>query len=86
VKLSGAVTGSLEARTKLLEPALVADREVDVGRVVVGRATVLVGVLNGSVGCLHCLLRDGDIAARDGVQVRLGGNLRVGHGSLSVGG
>jgi len=36
---------------------------------VVGRATVLVGVLKSGMTGLNGLLRDGEIAARDGVQV-----------------
>lgn len=44
---------------------------------------MLVGVLNGGVGCLHCLLREWDIAARDGVQIRLAGVLGL-HGKISL--
>jgi len=86
MKLSCAVTRGLETRAQVLKPVLVANRQVDVGGMVVGRATVLIGVFNGGVGCLNGLVRDREIAARDGVQVRLGGNLRLAHGSLSVGG
>lgn len=55
---------------------LVANRQVDVGRVVVGRATELIGVFNGSMCRLNSLLREWDVAARDRVQVVLG-NLGV---------
>jgi hypothetical protein len=48
---------------------------VDVGGMVVGRATVQVSVLDGCVGSLHGLLREWDVSARDGVEVRLVGDL-----------
>ena len=50
----------------------------------VGGATVEIRVLDGCVGSLHGLLREWDVAARDGVQVRLGGNLRLDHGNLRL--
>jgi hypothetical protein len=58
-----------EAPTKKPQRLLITRSEMDVGGMVVGRATVLIGVLNGSVASLNSLVRDGDIAARDGVQV-----------------
>jgi hypothetical protein len=50
----------------------------------VDRTTVLVGVFNGGVAGLNCLLREGEIAARDGVQIAFVafGDLR--HDFLSV--
>lgn len=61
--------------TKLLELVLVSNGQVDVGRVMVVRATMLVGVLNGGMCCLNRLLRERNVAAGDSVQVSLGWNL-----------
>lgn len=63
----------------------VANRQMDVGGMIVGRATVEIGVFNGGVTGLNSLLREWDVAARDGVQVRLGsvtGNLRIAHDAI----
>lgn len=68
-----------KARTQLLQSRLVADREMDDRRMAVGRSTVEIGVLDAGVSGLHGLLRDGDIAARDGVEVALGKDLRFAH-------
>ena len=64
-----------ETTTKEPQRLLITRSEMDVGGMVVVRATVLIGVFNGSMRCLNGLVRDGDIAARDGIQVRLGENL-----------
>jgi hypothetical protein len=69
VKLRGGNADVVEARAQVLERVLVSTGQGDVGGVVVGRATMLVGVLNGGVTGLNGPLRDGEIAARDGVQV-----------------
>ena len=70
-----------------LESRLISNRQVQKRGMVIGRATKLVGVLSGSVTGLHGLLRDGEIAARDAVQVRLGGEVLQLHGvSLVVDG
>lgn len=66
----------IQARTKLFKRVRVAAGQGDVGGMVVGRATVLIGVLDGGVAGLNSLLRDGEIAARDGVQVVLGSDLQ----------
>jgi hypothetical protein len=42
---------------------------VDVGGMVVCRATIQVSVLDGCVCSLHGLLREWDVSARDGVEV-----------------
>lgn len=47
--------------------------QVDVGRVMVGGSAIPIGVFKGSVAGLDRLLREGDIAAGDGVQIRFGG-------------
>jgi len=39
---------------------------------VVSRATEEIRVLDGCMSCLHGLLREWDIAARDGVKIVLG--------------
>lgn len=62
----------MQARTKQFQLALVANCQVDVGGMVVGRATIQVRVLNGCVCSLHGLLREWEIAAGDGVQVVFG--------------
>ena len=72
MKLRGGNAHVVETRAKVLERVLVSTGQGDVGGMVVGRATVLVGVFNGGVTRLNGLLRDGDIAARDGVQVGFG--------------
>jgi len=81
VKLRGGDTCMVETCANTFESVLVSTGQGDVGGMVVGRATVLVGVFNGGVTGLNGLLRDGDIAARDGVQVGFRG--RDLHGSLT---
>ena len=63
---------ALETRTKLFQQVLVATGQVNVRGMVVGRATEEIRVLNGCMSCLHGLLREWDIAARDGVKIVLG--------------
>ena len=72
VKLGGWDAQVIQAGAKILERVLVTASQGNVGGMMVGRATVLIGVLNGGVTGLNSLLRDGDIAARDGVQIGLG--------------
>jgi hypothetical protein len=55
-----------------LKLLLVPDREMNVAWVVVGRATVLIGVFDSRMCSLNSLLREWEIAARDRVQVVLG--------------
>lgn len=71
-ELSGGDSLSIEESAKRFKPRFVSDRQMDVGRVEVGRAAKLVGVLDGSMRCLNGLLREWDVAARDGVEVVLG--------------
>jgi hypothetical protein len=56
--------------TQHFEANFIANRQVDITGMVIGWATKLVGVFDGGVGSLNGLLREWDIAARDGVQVR----------------
>lgn len=63
---------ALEARTQTFQLMLVTNSDVDVRGMVVGRATEEIRVLNGCMSCLHGLLREWDIAARDGVKIVLG--------------
>lgn len=72
VKLGSGDALVVETRTQLFKRLLVAGRQGDVGGMVVGRATELIGVLDGGVTGLNSLLRDGDIAARDGVEIGFG--------------
>lgn len=55
--------------TQHFEASLVANRQMDVRGMVIGGATILVGMFNGGVGSLNGLLREWDIAARNGIQV-----------------
>lgn len=73
VKLRGGNTFVVETRANTFESVLVSTGQGDVGGVMVGRATVLIGVFNSGVTGLNGLLRDGDIATRDGVQVGFAG-------------
>ena len=61
----------VQTRTELRQLVLIAGSQVDVRGVVVGRATVEVSVFNGRMASLNRLLREWEIAARDGVQVVL---------------
>ena len=72
MKLRGGNADVVETRAKVLESVLVSTGQGNVGGVMVSRATVLIGVLKSGVTGLNGLLRDGDIAARDGVQVSFG--------------
>lgn len=71
-ELSGGDSLSIEESAQRFEPMLVSDRQMDVGRVIVGRAAKLVGMFQGSVSSLDGLLRERNVAARDGVEVVLG--------------
>ena len=77
VELGGLDSCSVKHVTACLERFFVSDSQVQVRGVMVRRAAILVGVFNGGVASLNSLLREWDIAARDGVQVGLGGNLRL---------
>lgn len=57
----------MQASTNGFELKLVASGQVDIAGVVVGGATVEVSVLERGVSGLNSLLREGEIAARDGV-------------------
>jgi len=72
VELSRRNASFLERTPLLLEPFLVSNRQVNVGGVMVGRTAVKVSVFKGGVAGLHSLLREWDVAARDGVQIGLG--------------
>lgn len=85
VKLGGVDAQAFKASTKSHQLLLITNSQVDVGRVVVGRATEGVSVLNGCVSGLNSLLREWEIAARDRVQVGLVGNLQLGHDGAPVG-
>ncbi len=65
-----------------LKRMLVTNRAMDIRGMVVGRATVQVSVLDRCVCSLHGLLREWDIAARDGIQIRLAGVLGL-HDALT---
>ncbi len=71
MKLGCGNASIVETCAQLFKRMLVAGRQVDVGRVMVGRATELISVFNGGVASLNSLLRDWDIAAGDGVEVGL---------------
>lgn len=60
---------------KLLELSSVSNRQVNVAGMVVVGTTELIGVFDASVGGLDRLLRERNVAPRDGVQVSLGRNL-----------
>jgi hypothetical protein len=64
-------SGFVQRRTQSFKRMLVAGRKIDVARMVVGRATELIGVFNSGVAGLNSLLREWEIAAGDRVQVRL---------------
>jgi hypothetical protein len=71
VELGGTNTVRMQASTQTLKLLLVPDREMNVAWVVVGRATVLIGVFDSRMCSLNSLLREWEIAARDRVQVVL---------------
>ena len=73
MELSRVHACTLKARAKLFQLVLVANGEVNVRGMVVGRTTIGVGVLHGGMACLDSLLREWDIAARDCVEVVFGG-------------
>ena len=58
---------ALETRTKLFQLVLVANGEVNVRGMVVGRTTKEIRVLNCCMCSLHGLLREWDVAARDAI-------------------
>ena len=63
-------SSGFKTRAKFYKLLLVANSQMDNARMVVGRATVLIGVFNCGMCALNSLLRDWDVAARDGVQVK----------------
>ena len=83
MKFGRANTCLVEHDTKLLKTKLVANSQMNVGGVVIDRATIFECVFNGGVTGLNSLLRDGDITARDVIQIRFG-NLRL-HFKLQLG-
>ncbi len=66
---------------KRLELRFVLDGEVNVRRMKIFRSAIRVGMFNGCMAGLNCLLREWDVAAADGVEVRLLRleNLKLGH-------
>lgn len=83
VELGGGNARLIQGVLQRPKVGLVTDGQVDVGRVVVRRTTVSVGVFEGGVAGLNGLLRKRQIASRDGIQVSLGGGI-LQHGSLRV--
>lgn len=65
VELGCADVVGMEQALQFLELSFVSGGKVDVRRMVVGRATVEIRVLDGGMASLHGLLREWDIAARD---------------------
>jgi hypothetical protein len=60
-----------KTRAKLDQLMLITNGEVNVGRVMISRTAELVGVLDGSMRCLNSLLREWNVATRDGVEIVL---------------
>lgn len=86
VELGRSDAVGVQARAELRQLVLVTAREVDVRGVVVGGATVEVGVLKAGMGGLNGLLREGEIAAGNDVQIRLGrSDLQLRHGGALMG-
>lgn len=71
VEFGRANTCRMKCITQHFEASLVANRQVDITGVVIGGATKLISVFNGGVAGLNRLLREREIAARDGVKVSL---------------
>lgn len=80
MELGGGNSGLFKRMTQLFKLGLVAMSQVDVGRMVVNRTTILVGVFKGGMAGLDGLLRERDIPARNGIQVSFGRDLQ--HGVL----
>ena len=72
VKVRGFDTVGFKNRPKCIKLLLVANGQVNVRGMMVGRSTEEICVLYGSMCRLNSLLRDRNVAARDCVQVRLG--------------
>lgn len=72
MELSRVHACTLKARTQTFQLMLVTNSDVDVRGMVVGGATEEIRVLDGCMSCLHGLLREWDIAARDGIKIVLG--------------
>lgn len=66
---------------KRFELRFVLDREVNVRRMVVSRSSICVGVFNGCVAGLNCLLREWEVSTRDGIEIMflLFDNLELSH-------
>jgi len=73
VKFGRVDTCALKARTKIRQLTLITNSNVDVRGVLVSGATKEIRVFDCCVCSLHGLLREWDIAARDGVEVMCGG-------------
>lgn len=72
MKLSRADAQAMQTSTKSYQLLLITDCQMDVGRMPFGsRATEGISVLDSCVSGLNTLLREGEIAARDCVQVRV---------------
>ena len=63
MELGGLNTGSMEQVLTSLERFFVSNGQVQVGGMVVSRATMGIGVFNGGMAGLNSLLREGEIAA-----------------------
>jgi hypothetical protein len=72
MELSRVLACCLDTGTQTFQLMLVTNSDVNVRGMVVGRATEEIRVLDGCMSCLHGLLREWDIAARDGVKIVLG--------------
>jgi hypothetical protein len=81
VELGCQPASGLESGAKLLKLTLVLAREMDVRGMLVERSTVEIGVFDRCMSSLHGLLREREVAARDGVKVRLK-VLRLDHDDL----
>lgn len=82
MELGSGNSRKIQARTKLLQLALVLDGEMDVRRMVVRRPTELIGVFDAGMSGLNSLLREWEVAARDAVQVVVIADLRLHDGSF----
>lgn len=83
MKLSSLNAQTLKTSTESCQLKLITNGQVDVGGVTIGRTTEGVSMFKGSVASLNCLLREWEIAARDGVEVSV--NLRLTHDFAPVG-
>ncbi len=71
MKLCGLDASSMQRRLELVKRSDVPTGQMNVGRVMVRRSTIGVSMFKGSVASLNSLLREWEVAARDGVKVVL---------------